>query len=65
MRYGIGSLRDNQQTRSCFIWISNGIPDLENTNSVKISKIHKTESSVPFEPEVDLDFRGHSNMVAQ
>ena len=34
-------------------------------NSVKISKIYKTESSVPLEPEVDLDFRDHSNMVAQ
>ena len=32
------------------------------TNSVKISKIHKTESSVPLKPEVDLDFRGHLNM---
>ena len=34
-------------------------------NSLKISTIYKTVSSVPFEPEVDLDFRGHSNMVAQ
>ena len=42
-----------------------GFPDLENMNSVKISKIYKTESSVPLEPEVDLDFRGHSNIVAQ
>ena len=30
-------------------------------NSVKIPKIYKTESSVPLEPEVDLDFRGHLN----
>ena len=29
-------------------------------NSLKTSKINKTVSSVPFEPEVDLDFRGHS-----
>ena len=36
--------------------------DLENINSREISKIHKTESSVPPEPEVDLDFRGHPNM---
>ena len=45
--------------------ISNGFPDLENTNSVKISKIHKTESSVPLEQQVDLDYRGDSNIVAQ
>ena len=30
-----------------------------------MSKIYKTESSVPLKPEVDLDFRGHLNMVAQ
>ena len=34
-------------------------------NSVKILKIHKTESTVSLEPEVDMDFRGHSNIVAQ
>ena len=33
--------------------------------SVTISKIHKTESPVPLKPEVDLNFRGHSNIVAQ
>ena len=33
-------------------------------NSVKISKIHKTESSVPLELEVDLEFRDQANMVA-
>ena len=44
---------------------SNGIPDLENMNSVKMSKKFETESSVPLQPKVDLDFRGHSNVVAQ
>ena len=34
-------------------------------NSVKIKKNYKTESPVPLKPEVDLDFRGHSNIVAQ
>ena len=34
-------------------------------NSVKISKIYKTESPVPLKPEVDLDFRGQSDIVAQ
>ena len=33
-------------------------------NSAKISKNVKTESPVPLEPEVDLDFEGHWNMVA-
>ena len=32
----------------------------KNMNSVTISKIYKTESSVPLEPEVDMDFRDHS-----
>ena len=45
--------------------ISNWFPDLETTNGVKISKIYKTELLVPLEPEDDLDFRCHSNMVAQ
>ena len=43
----------------------NGFLTLENINSEEISKIHKTQSSVPSVPEVDLDFRGHPNMVAQ
>ena len=30
-----------------------------------ISKIYKTESRVPLKPEVDLDFRGQSDIVAQ
>ena len=34
-------------------------------NSVKISKNYETESPVPLKPEVDLDFRGHSDIVAQ
>ena len=34
-------------------------------NSEEISKIHKTKSSVPPEPEVDHNFRGHLNMVAK
>ena len=33
--------------------------------SEEILKVYKTESSVPTEPEVDLDFRGHRNMLAQ
>ena len=46
-------------------WAGYATADLENMNSVKISKIYKTESSVPLEPEVDFDFRGHSYIVAQ
>ena len=30
----------------------------------EIKKIHKTQSTVPSKSEVDLDFRGHPNMVA-
>ena len=45
--------------------MSNGFLNLENINSKTISKTYKTESSVPPEPEVDLDFRGHSNILAQ
>ena len=50
-----------------FTWIFEVTQTLtsENTNSVRISKIHKTESSVPLKPEVDLDYRAHSNIVAQ
>ena len=33
-------------------------------NSVKISKMYKTVSSVPLELEVNLDFRGHSEHVS-
>ena len=29
-----------------------------------LTKMCKTESSVPPEPKVDMDFRGHPNMVA-
>ena len=36
--------------------VSNGFLDLKNMNSDEISKIYKTESSVPPEPEVELDF---------
>ena len=50
---------------AALINISNGFADLKNMNSVKIKKIHKTESPVPLKPEVDLDFRVHSNIVAQ
>ena len=53
------------QTRLLSRNISNGFLDLENMNTEKISKIHKTESSVPPVPEVDLDFQGHRNMVVQ
>ena len=34
-------------------------------DGVKISKIYKTESPVLLTPEVDLDFGGHTNIVAQ
>ena len=34
-------------------------------NSEDISKMHMTESSVPTEPDVDLDFRDHLNRIAQ
>ena len=44
--------------------VSNGFLDLENLNNKEIVKIHKTKSSVPLEPEVNLDFQGHPNMVA-
>ena len=38
--------------------------DLENMNTEEILKLYKSESSVLLEPEVDLDFQGHPNMVA-
>ena len=34
-------------------------------NSEEIQKNYKTESSLPAELEVNLDFPGHPNMVAQ
>ena len=45
--------------------VSNGFLDPENINTKEIVKIHETQSSIPLKPEVDLDFRGHPNMVAQ
>ena len=41
------------------------IISFKDINVEEISKNHKTESSVPPVPEVDLDFRGNPNMVAQ
>ena len=42
--------------------------DLENERNEEIAKFHKTQISVyhrvPAKPDVDLNFRGHSNMVA-
>ena len=40
------------------------LPDLKNINSEESLKIPKTQSSVPFDPEADLDFQGHPNMLA-